>query len=443
MTYRTIHTDYGLATIAQAEVTGVPINLTHVAVGDGNGNPVDPVQSQTELVRERYRATVNRVFQDPVVAGKFTVEMTVPASEGGFTIREIGVFDSTGSLFLVGNTPDTYKPNVSEGAYSDTVIRVEFLVTNATVVSIMIDPNVAVASQTWVLNNVNACQIIPGGTTGQILRKASNACGDTEWADATDANVVVTTIEEEQTLADGQTVVDLVETNTTGLAVYVEGARLPKRAGVGGWEPDAIIATRLTLGNSYAAGTKIICVQNEPASDLPDALVRSQNLADLENVATARTNLGVYSKAETDQKAPVGMIAYFSRTTAPAGWLKANGALVSRAAYADLWATIGALYGGGDGFTTFQLPDLRGEFIRGLDDGRGVDPGRILGSYQADAIKAHTHTIAEGSTVGVAGGQLSSGDDYTTTTAFTQTSGSTGGTETRPRNRALLACIKY
>lgn len=90
MAFKTIHTNYGLAELAQAEATGTPINLTHMAVGDGNGNPVTPSQSQTALVRERYRATINRVYQSPTDPLRFTAELVVPASEGGFTLREVG-----------------------------------------------------------------------------------------------------------------------------------------------------------------------------------------------------------------------------------------------------------------------------------------------------------------------------------------------------------------
>lgn len=91
---------------------------------------------------------------------------------------------------------------------------------------------------------------------------------------------------------------------------------------------------------------------------------------------------------------PSGAVLYFSGRTAPAGWLKANGAAVSRTAYAALFAAIGTTYGAGDGRSTFNLPDLRAEFIRGWDDGRGVDVGRVFGSAQAHALQSHQHGLA-------------------------------------------------
>lgn len=139
----------------------------------------------------------------------------------------------------------------------------------------------------------------------------------------------------------------------------------------------------------------------------------------------------------------------------PSGHLKMNGALVSRATYADLYAfavaggllvpeatwTAGSsgLFGDGDGATTFRLPDLRGEFIRGLDEGRLADPGRTLGTRQSDAFRSHVH-----SSPGV--NELGDGDVFERgpgpSTGNVNT-GSAGGTETRPRNIALIPCIKY
>ena len=110
--------------------------------------------------------------------------------------------------------------------------------------------------------------------------------------------------------------------------------------------------------------------------------------------------------------APVGTIAYFSLTSAPDGWLKANGATISRITYSALYDAIEDTYGAGDGYSTFVLPDLRGEFIRSLDDGRGVDGSRVLGSAQSELIKNHTHTIRGGNYFGARAGVDASIDWY-------------------------------
>lgn len=136
-----------------------------------------------------------------------------------------------------------------------------------------------------------------------------------------------------------------------------------------------------------------------------------------------------------------GAVLYFARNTAPTGYLKANGAAVSRTTYAALFSAIGVTYGSGDGSTTFNLPDLRGEFIRGWDDGRGVDSGRTIGSAQGGAFASHNHYF-ESYNVSRAGFDPS-GLPFLFLDSPPHYTSSTGGSETRPRNVALLACIKY
>lgn len=141
-----------------------------------------------------------------------------------------------------------------------------------------------------------------------------------------------------------------------------------------------------------------------------------------------------------------GEISCFARDTPPDGWLRANGAEVSRTVYSELFQAIGVTYGSGDGSTTFNLPDLRGEFIRGWDDGRGIDSGRQFGSFQNDEIREHTHVLF-GNNRGTFSGQLSAPglfvDDAENPAEDPETIQSTGGVETRPRNIALLYCIRY
>ncbi|QRC15964.1 tail fiber protein [Klebsiella pneumoniae] len=160
-----------------------------------------------------------------------------------------------------------------------------------------------------------------------------------------------------------------------------------------------------------------------------------------ESVAEARSNLGI-----PDISAQPGDIKYTARSTAPSGWLKANGEAVSRTIYAALFEAIGTTFGIGDGSTTFNLPDLRGEFIRGWDDGRGIDSGRGFGSEQpATSLSPY---------VGAVNGELivgqtdvdGEGPYQNQYLKYALTTGTTQGVQfytVRPRNIALLACIKY
>jgi microcystin-dependent protein len=166
-------------------------------------------------------------------------------------------------------------------------------------------------------------------------------------------------------------------------------------------------------------------------------------------------NNDVVRKAYADRMAPPGAVMAFARSSVPTGWLKCNGAAVSRTTYADLFAAIGTTYGAGDGSTTFNLPDLRGEFIRGFDDGRGVDAGRGFGTAQTDAFQGHYHGprsphVSFWGSTGNGGSNVASASpafpDVTTTGS--PVSDGTNGTprtaaETRPRNVALMYCIKF
>lgn len=159
-------------------------------------------------------------------------------------------------------------------------------------------------------------------------------------------------------------------------------------------------------------------------------------------IATIEADSGLMSVINTySGSAPVGTVIYHAASSPPAGFLKANGAAVSRTTYSKLFSVIGTVYGAGDGSTTFNLPDLRGEFIRGFDDGKGIDSGRVIGSTQ-NSTKFRQATSAAAAVA------ISERENETSGNAFRNTAGagSTGDYidfDIRPRNVALLACIKY
>lgn len=144
----------------------------------------------------------------------------------------------------------------------------------------------------------------------------------------------------------------------------------------------------------------------------------------------------------TPNSVPVGTIISVAGSAVPTGFLKANGAVVLRTAYPNLFSAIGTLYGAGDGATTFGLPDMRGVFTRHWDDGRGIDVGRALGSGQTDDFKSHTHLI-NGSINFTYALNPTPDFKYFSSGGSTSPTAATGGTETRPRNLALHACIKF
>ena len=150
---------------------------------------------------------------------------------------------------------------------------------------------------------------------------------------------------------------------------------------------------------------------------------------------------GVQWVVPPTESVPPGVVVFVAASAPPNGYLKANGALISRITYSSLFAAIGTVFGAGDGSTTFKLPDLRGEFVRGWDDARAIDSGRSFGSSQSDQFPSHQHSYL----IGMGGSGDGSTPGGTVQTGISsQSTGSAGaGTETRPRNIALLACIKY
>lgn len=259
MAYVTLITNTGLAKITDAVAGGTQIELTHMAIGDGNGSPVVPDQNQTALVHEVYRAAVNQVAVN--VDGKLVAELIVPQSVGGFTAREIGLFDSTGALFAYGSTPAIQKPTLAENSAAELVMRLIVEISNMAVIQLSAGGGI-IATRDWVELNFSAAAMFPGGTTNQVLAKNSNIDGDTVWVDPTSVNVVVDTVEETQTLTGTQTVVDLTTVTTTGVSVYIDGIRLPRSLYT------INTATRITLSQSYPDGSKITIVQNEPSGQI-------------------------------------------------------------------------------------------------------------------------------------------------------------------------------
>ena len=146
---------------------------------------------------------------------------------------------------------------------------------------------------------------------------------------------------------------------------------------------------------------------------------------------------------------PLGTVTWLAVSAAPVGYLECNGITVSRTSYPDLFTAIGTTFNtGGESASVFRLPDLRGEFVRGWDHGKGVDSGRAFGSNQADDFKSHTHKSPTQGT-GLENNTANGYEVPTRDTGYADydygraaPTDSTGGTETRPRNVALLPCIK-
>ena len=220
-----------------------------------------------------------------------------------------------------------------------------------------------------------------------------------------------------------------------------------------GWVPSSPVAALGAHGHTIAQITGLV-----------DALAAKADATATVSALTLKADqTTTYTKDEVDTavasavaaaKVPIGFSLLWNSTTIPTGFLKENGAAISRTTYAALFAIIGTTYGVGDGSTTFNLPDSRGEFFRGLDDGRGLDSGRALWVAQ-DASRVLINPNGGGSPISVtslAASRVAMGLEAVTTAAAvpvdyvnrvaTGTSGATGEAFVRPRNVAKLVLIR-
>ncbi|UFK92836.1 MULTISPECIES: phage tail protein [Providencia] len=154
MKYFALLTTYGEKVLAEATALGTKIELTHMAVGDGDGTLPAPDTKQTKLVNEKRRAAINTLFIDSVNTNQIIAEQVIPENEGGWWIREIGLFDKSGLLVAVANCPETYKPLLAEGSGRTQTIRMILIVSHTEAVTLKVDPAIVLATRGYVDDSV-------------------------------------------------------------------------------------------------------------------------------------------------------------------------------------------------------------------------------------------------------------------------------------------------
>nr|WP_249893277.1 phage tail protein [Salmonella enterica] len=152
--FYTLLTDIGAAKLASAAALGVPLKITQMAVGDGGGVLPTPSAQQTALVAEKRRAALNMLYIDPQNSSQIIAEQVIPETEGGWWIREVGLFDETGALIAVGNCPESYKPQLAEGSGRTQTVRMVMITSSTDNITLKIDPAVVLATRKYVDDKV-------------------------------------------------------------------------------------------------------------------------------------------------------------------------------------------------------------------------------------------------------------------------------------------------
>lgn len=451
-------TSVGEAKQANATALGIPWTFKEMAVGDANGSDPVPNKTQTKLINEWRRAPVNQVRTDPANPNVIITEQVIPPDVGGHWLREIGLFDADGDLVAVANCAPTFKPLLAQGTGKTQIIRMNFIVSNTAQIVLKIDPSVVLATREYVDNAViEALAKLDFKHSALVATTANIALSGIQTIDGVllpaDARVLVKN--QSQSKDNGLYVVsstgiwpraqdaDSSLEVTPGLFVSIEKGTVN---GDSVWQlvtdgPIVLgttpLAFEMTFGRTgFSAGSYA-----NVAVDKYGRVIAGTNPSTLAGHGIIDT----YTKPEIEallkniSALPVGTMVPLPKGTVPAGFLEVDGSVQSVATYPDLAAYLGTTFNKGDeGAGSFRLPDSRGEFLRGWDHGRGVDAGRAVGSYQADELKSHTHAIKTKSTLMPQSGSANNCWAYE---VDTQT-GATGGSETRPRNLAVMWCIR-
>ncbi|EMV3968112.1 phage tail protein [Escherichia coli] len=432
--YYAILTNQGAARLANATMLGSKLNLTQMAVGDANGVLPTPDPAQTKLINQKRIAPLNLLSVDPNNQSQIIAEQIIPENEGGFWIREIGLYDDEGVLIAVANCPETYKPQLQEGSGRTQTIRMILVVSNTEAITLKIDPSVVLATRKYVDDEVLELRLYVDDQmrnhiaaqdphtqyaqkhnptfTGEP-KAPTPAAGNNTTRIATTAFVqaaITALINGAPATLDTLKEIAAAINNDPKFSTTINNAlalKAPLSSPALTGTPTAPTAAQ-SVNNTQIATTAFVksaiaaMVGSAPAAldtlnELAAALGNDPNfsttvlnaLAGKQPLDNTLTNLSgkdvagllAYLGLGEGSALPVGVPVPWPSATPPTGWLKCNGAAFSAEEYPEL----------AKAYPTNKLPDLRGEFIRGWDDGRGIDAVRALLSLQNGGVESHTH----------------------------------------------------
>lgn len=371
--FYTLLTDVGQAKLANAIALGQTIEITELAVGDGNGTLPPPDSTATALVNEVRRAPINTSITDPDNPNWIVVEQVLPPDVGGWTVREIGIFDVDGDMIGVGNYPETYKPVLSEGSSRTQTVRFVLEVSDTAAVTLKVDPSVVLATR----------QYVDDGDTATAQAAATALQQHTESRNHPPATTTALGFVKKATLEEAKSGAPdkFPDAAAMKAALAAAGYQFAK------YDPDRTYETGETCrgsdGHFYefydrdGDGTVVGVDPTDPLNR-PHIWMR------------------------WDGVRPATVIEWRSETL-PEGYVTLIGDDISRNDYRRIFDAWGTTHGEGDGVATFGTPNDNDNFKRGWDFGAS---GRGLAEHQSYAIENITGAASisdDSTTVGAIG----------------------------------------
>ena len=432
--FYTLLTDIGAAKLASAAALGVPLKITHMAVGDGGGVLPTPDAKQTALVNEKRRAALNMLYIDPQNSSQIIAEQVIPENEGGWWIREVGLFDESGALIAVGNCPESYKPQLAEGSGRTQTVRMVLITSSTDNITLKIDPAVVLATRKYVddkalelkvyVDDLMAKHLAAPDPHSQYAPKESPtftgtpkaptpAAGNNTTQLATTAFVqaaLTALINDAPATLDTLKEIAVAINNDPKFSTTINNAlalKAPLSSPALTGTPTAPTAAQ-SVNNTQIATTAFVksaiaamvgsapealdtlnelaaALGNDPnfATTMLNALAGKQPLDNTLTNLSGKDVAGLLTYLGLGEGAPAIGVPFFWPSAAMPNtvidswssmvFLKFNGAKFSATDYPVLAKV----------FSSLVLPEARGDFIRIWDDGRGADGGRELLSWQA------------------------------------------------------------
>ncbi|MFP4732432.1 phage tail-collar fiber domain-containing protein [Pasteurella multocida] len=455
--YYSVLTTYGSQQLATAIATRQPLNITHFAVGDGNGQAVTPNVASTALVNEVHRATISAVSRDPRNNKQVIFELTIPEDVGGFHIREMGIFDSQNKLIAYANCPESFKPTLSSGSGKIQVMRMILLIESSDAVTMKVDDTVIFVTRGQLTPKKITAESQNGvdndGHSHEIESASTTVKGIVQLTDELDLNNSTLAL----TAKAGKTLAERIRQAIAMFSNYIPNSK--KSSAVNSNSEDTIgtsKAVKIAYDRAIEAekkGLPIGAIVSFHKSAKPHGYLKAIggtfNQATYPDLYIANGNSNILPNLH---RSDVGMTAYFVTDSIPDGWIAFDSiqSTVTQSSYPELYTHLVDKYG-----SIAQVPLAEDRFIRNA--GRGLS----VGETQSDEIKKHVHKVIThwvdspdsnvfyDKTKTIVDSRLRSTtitDDHLPDNGFMHplldSPMATGGDETRPRAIVLKLCVK-